>query len=125
GKSKGKEAAFRLAHDLVGRAVWDRLEDQEARDIDLRETARALVRQVPKSRLGRASWFAFGLAATTRDALLEWGGRGAPGGNEEDKAFVTQAGAWARGLRWGKVAAAVTAVAVVIGAGGVARQARK
>lgn len=125
GNGKEKGAAFRLAHDLVGRAVWDRLEEQEARDIDLRETARALVRQVPQGRLGKASWFGFGLAATTRDALLEWGTRGAPGGDKEDKAFVTQVGAWARGLRRAKIAAALTVIAVVVSIGGVAVQARK
>lgn len=109
---------FRIAHDRMGQAVWERLSEEHQRGIAARELLATEMGREPKDWLRRALWFWKTMPEDTRAELLRWHAEGAEGASETERAFLRRLAAWERRRRrspWVGAAAGVLLVVALVG----------
>lgn len=110
-KQDDEPVRYRIGHDRMGRAVWERMSAEHRRGVTARERIQVEMPREPKDAVGRALWFLKTMPADTRAELLRWHAEGAAAASEAERAFLKRLAVWEkRRRRWPRIGAAAGVV---------------
>ncbi|MDI3291879.1 protein kinase [Polyangium sp. 15x6] len=89
------EHGYRIWHDKMALAVWERLGARERREVALRDALRTLQKHAPEGSIAFGLWWWAGKHAD-RAVLLAWYAEGARGADDTEKAFLERISVWER-----------------------------